>query len=131
MVGGERGVKGPESEVVKVELGLWEQVVPSVRREDDMGGREDGDKVIFGLTNCSFRRERAMVVGRDILKSDEHRAKERGEIRRSLVIEEKMGQKVRKRAKKGDNRVEGRHVGRGSVRHHGVRVDVPMMQDDE
>jgi hypothetical protein len=35
MVGGERGVEGPGSEVVKVELGLGEQVVPSVRREGD------------------------------------------------------------------------------------------------
>jgi hypothetical protein len=31
MVGGERGVEGPGSEVVKDELGLWEQVVPAVR----------------------------------------------------------------------------------------------------
>jgi hypothetical protein len=55
MVGRERRVEGPGSEVVEGELGLWEQVVPSVRREGDMGGREDGDKVVFGGTNCSFR----------------------------------------------------------------------------
>jgi hypothetical protein len=42
-----------------------------------------------------------------------------------------MGQRVRKRAKKGDNRLEGRHVGWGSAGHHRVQVDVPMMQDDE
>jgi hypothetical protein len=54
MVGGERGVVGPGSEVVEGELGLWEQVVPAVRREGDVGGREDGDKVVFGGTNCSF-----------------------------------------------------------------------------
>ena len=36
VVGGERGVEGPGSEVVKGELGLGEQVVPSVRREGDM-----------------------------------------------------------------------------------------------
>ena len=36
MVGGERGVEGPGSEVVKGELGLGEQVVPSVWREGDM-----------------------------------------------------------------------------------------------
>jgi len=41
MVGGERGVEGPGSEVVEGELGLWEQVVPAVRREGDVGGRED------------------------------------------------------------------------------------------
>jgi hypothetical protein len=131
VVGGERGVEGPGSEVVKGELGLWEQVVPAVRREGDMGGREDGDKVVFGGTNCSFRRVGAMVKGRDVLKGDGDRAKERCEVRRSLVVEEKMGQRVRKRAKKGDNRLEGRHVGWGSAGHHGVQVDVPMMQDDE
>jgi hypothetical protein len=45
---------GPRSEVVKGELGLWEQVfVPAVGREGDVGGREDGDKMVFGGTNCS------------------------------------------------------------------------------
>ena len=33
-------------------------------------------------------------------------------------------ERVRKRAKKGDNRLEGRYVGRGSAGHHGVQVDV-------
>ncbi len=117
--------------MVEGELGLWEQVVPSVRWEGDMGSREDGDKAVFGGTNCSFRRERAMVVGRNLLKGDGDRAKERGEVRQSLVVEEKMGQRVRKGAKKGDNRPKGRHLGRGSWGHHGVKVDVPMMQDDE
>ncbi len=36
-----------------------------------------GDKVIFGSTNSSFHWERAMVVGRDVLKSDGDRAKEK------------------------------------------------------
>ncbi len=71
------------------------------------------------------------MVGRDVLKGDGDRAKEKGGVRRSLVVEEKMGQRVRKGAKKGDNRLKGRHVGRGSAGHHGVKVDVPMMQDDE
>jgi hypothetical protein len=70
MVGGERGVEseGPGSKVVKGELGLWEQVVPAIRREGDVGGREDGDNTIFGGTNCSFRRVGAMVKGRDVLE---------------------------------------------------------------
>ncbi len=80
-------------------------------------------------------RKGAMFVGagRDVLKSDGGRAKakERGEIRRSLVVGEKMGQRVRKGTKKRNSRLKGRHVGRGSVGHHGVQVDVPMMQDDE
>ncbi len=41
MVSGERGVEGPGSEEAEGELGLWEQVVPAVRREGDVGGRED------------------------------------------------------------------------------------------
>jgi hypothetical protein len=49
-----------------------------------------------------------MVVGKDVLKSDGDRAKERGEVRRSLVVEEKMGQRVRKRAKKRNSRFKGR-----------------------
>jgi hypothetical protein len=65
------------------------------------------------------------------LKGDGDRAKDEVSFRRSLVVEEKMGHRVRKRAKKGDHILEGRHVGRGSAGHHGVQVDVPMMQDDE
>ena len=73
-----------------------------------------------------------MAVGRDVLKSNGDRAKERGEVRRSLVVVEKMGQRVRKGAKKGDNRHKGRHGGRGIAGHHGVQVNVSiMMQDDE
>jgi hypothetical protein len=70
MVGGERGVERPGSEVVKGELGLWEQVVPAVRREGDVGGREDGDKMVFGGTNCSFHRVGAMVKGRNVLEGE-------------------------------------------------------------
>ncbi len=50
MVGRKRGVEGPRAEMVEVKLGLWEQVVPTVRREGDVGGREDGDEMIFGGT---------------------------------------------------------------------------------
>ena len=56
-----------------------------------MGGREDGDEMVFGGTYGTFRREGAMVVGRDVLKGDEGRAEERGKVRRSLVVEEKVG----------------------------------------
>ncbi len=58
-----------------------------------MGGREDGDEMVFGGTYGTFRREGAMVVGRDVLKGDGDggRAEERGKVRRSLVVEEKVG----------------------------------------
>ena len=117
--------------MVEGKLGLWEQVVPPVRREGDVGGREDGDEMVFGGTYGTFRREGAMVVGRDVLKGDGGRAEERGKVRRSLVVEEKVGERVRERVKEGDNRLEGRHIGRGGAGHHGVKVDIPMMQDYE
>jgi hypothetical protein len=63
--------------VVEGELGLWEQVVPAVRREGDMGGREDGGKMVFGGTNCSFHRVGSMVKGRDVLKCEVDREEER------------------------------------------------------
>ncbi len=92
--GGERGVKGPGSEVVKGELGLWEQVVPAVRREGDVGGREDGDKMVFGGTNGSFRRVGTMVEGRDVLEGEVDREEERSEVRRGLVIKKNVRQRV-------------------------------------
>ena len=73
-----------------------------------------------------------MVVGRDVLKGDRGRAEERRKVRRSsLVVEEKVGKRVRERAKEGDDRFESRHIGRGGAGHHGVKVDVPMVQDNE
>ena len=57
MIGRERGVEGPRTEMVEGKLGLWEQVVPPVRGEGDVGGREDRDKMVFGGTYGTFRRE--------------------------------------------------------------------------
>ena len=48
-----------------------------------------------------------MVVGRDVLIGDKGRAEVRGKVRRSFVVEEKVGERVREREKKGDNRLEG------------------------
>jgi len=117
--------------VVKGELGLWEQVVPAVREESDVGGRKDGNDMVLGGTYSTFRRVRPMVEGRDILVGEVDGDEERSQVRRSLVVEEKVGERVRAREKEGDNRLEGRHVGRGSAGHHGVQVDVSMTQDDE
>ena len=67
--------------------------MPTVRREGDVGSREDGDEMVFGGTGTygTFRREEAMVVGRDVLKGDGGRVEEGGKVRRSLVVEEKVG----------------------------------------
>jgi hypothetical protein len=59
--------------------------------------------MVFGGTYSTFRREGAMVVGRDVLIGDKGRAEVRGKVRRSFVVEER----VREREKKGDNRLEG------------------------
>ncbi len=103
----------------------------TVRREGDVGGREGGDEIVFGGTYGTFHREGAMVVGRDVLKGDGGRAEESGNVRRSLVVEEKVGQRMKERVKEGDDIIEGRHIGRGGAGHHGVKVDIPMMQDYE
>ncbi len=89
--------------------------MPAVRAKDDVGGRKDGDDVIFGGTNYSFRRVGAIVKGRDVLEGEVDREEERGEVGRGLVVKEKVRQRVRERAEERDNRFEGRDVG-GEVR---------------
>ena len=91
MVSGERGVEGPGSEVVEGELGLWEQVVPAVRGESDVGGRKDGNDMVLGGTYSTFRRVRPMVEGRDILVGEVDGDEERSQVRRSLVVKKNVG----------------------------------------
>ena len=70
MPGGKRGVGFPGTEGVERELGLGKEVRPAVGRKRDVDSRQNRDDVIFGGTNSSFRRERAMVLGRDVLVGD-------------------------------------------------------------
>ncbi len=77
--------------MVKGELGLWEQVVPAVRGESDVGGREDSNYVVFGGAYGTFRRVRAMVEGRDILVGKVDGDEERSQVRRSLVVKKNVG----------------------------------------
>ncbi len=52
LVSREGRVERPRAHVVEGgELGLGDQVVPAVRGNGDVGGRKDGDDVIFGETN--------------------------------------------------------------------------------
>ncbi len=60
--------------------------MPPVRREGDVGGREDGDEMVFGGTYGTFRREGAMVVGRDVLEGDRGRAK-KGQMKSRCRVE--------------------------------------------
>ena len=70
MPGRERRVGFPGSEGVDRELGLGKEVRPAVGRKRDVDSRRDGDDVVFGGTNTSFRREGAMVLGRDVFVGD-------------------------------------------------------------
>jgi hypothetical protein len=87
--------------------------------------------MVFGGTNRSFRRVGAMVKGGDELLGEVAREKERGEVRRSFVVKEKVNQRLRVRAEERDNRLEGRDVGGGSSELHRVQMNVPVMQDNE
>ena len=77
--------------MVKGELGLWEQVVPAVRGESDVGGRKDGNNMVLGGTYSTFRRVRTMVEGRDILVGEVDGDEERSQVRRSLVVKKNVG----------------------------------------
>ena len=91
MVGREGRVEGPFTHAVKGELGLWDQVVPAVRGESDVGGREDGDDMILGGAYGTFRRVRAMVERRDILVGEVDGDEESSQVRRSLVVKKNVG----------------------------------------
>ena len=62
--------------------------MPTVRREGDVGGREDGDEMVFGGTYGTFRREGAMVVGRDVLERKGDRGEVSGEFGRRFIVKE-------------------------------------------
>jgi hypothetical protein len=100
MVGGERGVEGPGSEVVKGELGMWEQVVPAVRREGDVGGREDGNKMVLAVRIArSAGLERWLKGGTYWKVTETERKKEVRSDEVSLSRRRWLGQRVRKRSK--------------------------------
>ena len=63
--GRQRGVGCEGADVVKGEFDVGKEVRPAVGRKRDVDSRHNRDDVIFGGTNRSFHRERAMVLGRD------------------------------------------------------------------
>ena len=91
MVGREGRVEGPLTHMVKGELGLGDQVVPAVRGEGDVGGREDRNDVVLGGTYCTFRRVGAVIEGRDILVGEVNGDEESSQVRRSLVVKKNVG----------------------------------------
>ncbi len=70
-----------------------------------------------------------MAKGRNVLKGEVDREEERGEVRRDLVVKEKVRQRVRERAEEGNSRLEGRDASGGGAGLHGVQVNVPVVQD--
>ena len=50
--------------------------------------------MVLGGTNGSFRREGAMIGGRDVLVDDVGRVEEGGEVRGSLVVEREVSDRV-------------------------------------
>ena len=75
-----------------------------------MARRDDGDDVVFGGLDRPFRRERAMVLGGGVLEGEGDGDKVVGEVRGGFVVEEKMGERVRERGEKGNDRLVGRNV---------------------
>ena len=75
-----------------------------------MARRDDGDDVVFGGLDRPFRRERAMVLGGGVLEGEGDGDKVVGEVRGGFVVEEKMGERVRERGEKGNDRLVGGNV---------------------
>ena len=75
-----------------------------------MARRDDGDDVVFGGLDRPFRRERAMVWRGGVLEGEGDGDKVVGEVRGGFVVEEKMGERVRERGEKGNDRLVGRNV---------------------
>ena len=75
-----------------------------------MARRDDGDDVVFGGLDRPFHRERAMVLGGGVLVGEGDGDKVVGEVRGGFVVEEKMGERVRERGEKGNDRLVGRNV---------------------
>ena len=65
-----------------------------------MAGRDDGNDVVFGGSDRSFRRESTMVLGGNVLEDEGDREKIVGEVRGGLVVEKKIRDRVRERGEK-------------------------------
>ncbi len=96
--------------MIEGKLSLREEVRPAVGGERNVARRQDGDKVVLGGTNGSFRREGAMTRERDVLVHDVGRVEEGDEVRGSLVVEREVSERVREGLEKGDDIAIGRDV---------------------
>ena len=86
--------------------------------------------MVFGGAYSTLRWEGAVVVGGDILIGNDGDDKESCKVGRGLVVEEKVGERVRKSLKKGYNGGEGSDVGGGGSRTKRGEVDISTVRDD-
>ena len=86
--------------------------------------------MVFGGAYSTLRWEGAVVVGGDILIGNDGDYKESCKVGRGLIVEEKVGERVRKSLKKGYNGGEGRDVGGGGSRTKGCGVDIATVRYD-
>ncbi len=81
-----------------------------------MAGGHASGKMVLGGSDCPFRRESTMVVGRDELEGKRDRGKVGGEVGRGFIIKEKTRERVREGGEKVDDRFETRNIKkRGAV----------------
>ena len=71
-----------------------------------------------------------MVVGGNILMGNDGGDKESGKVGRGLIVEEEVGERVRKSFKEGDNGGEGSDVGGGGSRTKRGEVNISTVRDD-
>ena len=71
-----------------------------------------------------------MVVGGNILMGNDSGDKESGKVGKCFIVEEEVGERVRKSLKKGYNGGEGRDVGGGGSRTKRGEVDISTVRDD-
>ena len=71
-----------------------------------------------------------MVVGGNILMGNDSGDKESGKVERCFIVEEEVGERVRKSFKEGDNGGEGSDVGGGGSRTKRGEVNISTVRDD-
>ena len=71
-----------------------------------------------------------MVVGGNIFMGNDGGDKESGKVGRCFIVEEEVGERVRKSFKEGDNGGEGSDVGGGGSRTKRGEVNISTVRDD-
>ena len=71
-----------------------------------------------------------MVVEGNILMGNDGGDKESGKVGRCFIVEEEVGERVRKSFKEGDNGGEGSDIGGGGSRTKRGEVNVSTVRDD-